>query len=141
MYRSVHDEATGSTITSTVATATHIVDPLCLAAGSTVATCAIKDQANEQDKANLDENSTEKSTIVDKEIMKNGEINGDIKACNTDNIDIEDHAYHNAGTMRFRNKKGSNNTDLDSIEHLSSDDGDDRKKNDIPDDDDIDSVR
>lgn len=136
----MHDEASGSTV-CTVATATHIVDPLCLAAGGACAANAIKDHPSD-DKANLDENSAEKEKIVDKDIiLKNGEVNGDAKACNTDNIDIEDHAYHNAGTIRFRNNKktGSNNTDLDSIEHLEFDDEDDIKKNDIMDDD-IDSV-
>lgn len=116
-----------------------MVDPLCLAAGAS-SVVALKDNDN---KMNLDENSTEKEKIVDKEILKNGELNGDIKACNTDNIDIdaEDQAYHNSGTMRFRNKKtGSNNTDLDSIEHLDFDE-EDGKKNDPQLDDDIDSVR
>jgi hypothetical protein len=88
---------------------------------------------------NLDENSTEKEKIVDKEILKNGDA-----ACNTDNIDIEDieenmKAYHNAGTMRYRKKTGSNNTDLDSIDHLDSED-DESKKNDGNMEDDIDSV-
>lgn len=134
---SVHDEAGGSTICN-IATGTHIVDPLCLAAGSAAAANAIKDNQSD-DKANLDENSTEKEKIVDKDILKNGEMNGDAKACNTDNIDIEDHAYHNSGTIRFKNKKtGSNNTDLDSIEHLDFDEEEGKKKDFI--DDDIDSV-
>ncbi|XP_070495631.1 uncharacterized protein [Chironomus tepperi] len=132
---SVHDEASGSTVA--VSAATHIIDPLCIAAGVSATNCAVKDHPSD-DKANLDENSIEQEKIVDKDILKNGELNGDAKACNTDNIDIEDHAYHNAGTIRFRNKKtGSNHTDLDSIEHLEFDE-DDVKKHDI--DDDIDSV-
>lgn len=135
--RSVHDEASGSTVA--VSAATHIVDPLCIAAGVSASACAVKDHPSD-DKANLDENSIEQEKIVEKDILKNGELNGDAKACNTDNIDIEDHAYHNAGTIRFRNKKtGSNHTDLDSIEHLEFDE-DDGKKHDIMDDD-IDSVR
>jgi hypothetical protein len=123
-----------------------MIDPVCLAAGATVSAAAMKDNPTEE--LNLDENSTDKKKIVDKEIMEghnnSGELsNGDVKACNTDNVDIDvdiDHAYHNAGTMRYRSKKtGSNNTDLDSIEHLDFDE-DDGKKNDPNIDDDIDSV-
>lgn len=119
--------------------ATHSIDPLCLAAGGAAAANAVKDNPSD-DKANLDENSTEKEKIVDKEILKNGDLSP--SPGNTDNIDIDadDQAYHNAGTIRFRNKKtGSNHTDLDSIEHLDFDE-DDGKKNDTNIDDDIDSV-
>lgn len=93
------------------------------------------------DEKNLDENSMQEEKIVDKEILKNGELTE--QRGNTDNIDIDadDQAYHNAGTIRFRNKKtGSNNTDLDSIEHLDFDE-EDGKKNEPHQDDDIDSVR
>jgi hypothetical protein len=141
-FRSVHDDATTSTAVSLATHATHIVDPLCLAAAGTTAACAVKDHSSD-DKVNLDENSEQKEKIVDKDILKNGDLNGDAKACNTDNIDIdaEDQIYHNAGTMRFRNNKktGSNNTDLDSIEHLDFDE-EDGKKNEVHMDDDIDSV-
>lgn len=139
----MHDDASssGAAISSIATQATHIVDPLCLAAGAatTAAACnnqAVKDNPSD-DNANLDENSTDKEKIVDKEILKNG----DLSPGNTDNIDIdaEDQAYHNAGTIRFRNKKtGSNNTDLDSIEHLDFDEEDGKKNPHI--DDDIDSV-
>jgi hypothetical protein len=136
----VHDDASSSAAVSIATQATHIVDPLCLAAGAatTAAACnnAVKDNPSD-DNANLDENSTDKEKIVDKEILKNG----DLSPGNTDNIDIdsEDQAYHNAGTIRFRNKKtGSNNTDLDSIEHLDFEEEDGKKNPHI--DDDIDSV-
>lgn len=143
-HRSTHDDAASSSAAISIATqATHIVDPLCLAAGAatTAAACnnAVKDNPSD-DNANLDENSMQKEKIVDKEILKNGELSPG--SGNTDNIDIDadDQAYHNAGTIRFRNKKtGSNNTDLDSIEHLDFDDEDDGKKNQHIDDD-IDSV-
>lgn len=111
-----------------------MAEPLCLAGGAAAA------KLLKQDEQNLDENSTEKEKIVDKEILQNGELT--LHSGNTDNIDIdaEDQAYHNAGTMRFRNKKtGSNNTDLDSIEHLDFDE-EDGKKNEPHLDDDIDSV-
>lgn len=102
---------------------------------------ALKDNPSD-DKLNLDENSADSEKIVDKDILKNDEPS-DTKACNTDNIDIdaEDQVYQNAGTIRFRNSKktGSNNTDLDSIEHLDFDE-EDGKKNDRQLDDDIDSV-
>lgn len=116
-----------------------MVDPLCLAAGASTAVTVLKDNQSDD---NLDENSTDKKKIVDKEILENGELNGDLKACNTDNVDIDaDQSYHNAATLRYRNKKtGSNNTDLDSIEHLDFDDTD-AKKSDPQLDDDIDSVR
>jgi hypothetical protein len=81
---------------------------------------------------NLNE-SQDQEKIVDKEIQG---------TCNEDNVelDVEDQAYHNAGTMRFKTKKrGSNNTDLDSIEHLSDDEEEDSKKNEGMEDD-IDSV-
>jgi glutamate-1-semialdehyde aminotransferase len=101
----------------------HIVDPLCIAAGTaTVKNC--------EDHLNLNE-TDEQEKIVDKEIQG---------TCNEDNIeiDVDDQAYHNAGTMRFKSKKrGSNNTDLDSIEHLSDEEEDSRKHE----EDDIDSVR
>lgn len=95
---------------------------------------AIKD-INSDDKLNLNENSDDQEKIVDKEILKNG----DATACNTDNIDIdvEDQLYHNAQTMRYRKKTGSNNTDLDSIEHLDFDD-EEKKRDGLEDD--IDSV-
>lgn len=127
LYRNVNDDiASGSS--SLVSQATHIVNPLCVAAGGV----ACKD-ANSDNKLNLDELTVDQEKIVDKEILKNNEG----AAC-TDNIDIdlEDQAYHNAGTMRYRKKTGSNNTDLDSIEHLSDDED---KKNDGLEDD-IDSV-
>lgn len=91
---------------------------------------AIKD-LHSDDKINLDnaENSTDKDKIIDKDVLKNGDA-----ACNTDNIDIDDIAYHNAGTIRYRKNNGSNNTDLDSIEKLEFDDDDGKM------DDDIDSV-
>ena len=102
-----------------------IVNPLSVAAGVAGTGVALKDD----DKLNLDENQEK---IVDKEFLRNGEA-----ACNTDNIDIDDQAYQNAGTMRYRKKTGSNNTDLDSIEHLDFDE--DEKKHDALEDD-IDSV-
>ena len=104
----------------------NIVNPLSVAAGVAGTGVALKDD----DKLNLDENQEK---IVDKEFLRNGEA-----ACNTDNIDIDvdDQAYQNAGTMRYRKKTGSNNTDLDSIEHLDFDE--DEKKHDMEDD--IDSV-
>ncbi|CAO1394550.1 unnamed protein product [Diamesa serratosioi] len=91
---------------------------------------AIKD-LHSDDKINLDnaENSTDKDKIIDKDVLKNGDT-----ACNTDNIDIDDIAYHNAGTIRYRKNNGSNNTDLDSIEKLDFDEDDGKM------DDDIDSV-
>lgn len=90
----------------------------------------IKD-LHSDDKINLDnaENSTDKDKIIDKDVLKNGD------ACNTDNIDIDDIGYHNAGTIRYRKNNGSNNTDLDSIEKLEFDEDDGKM-----DDDDIDSV-
>lgn len=108
------------------------VNPLCVAAGSAGTGAAIKD-INSDDKLNLNEKCDDQEKIVDKEILKNGD------ACNTDNIDIdvEDQLYHNTQTMRYRKKTGSNNTDLDSIEHLDYDD--EEKKNDGLEDD-IDSV-
>jgi hypothetical protein len=139
----VHDDAATSSAVSMATQATHLVDPLCLAAAGSTAACAIKDSPSDDKNLNLDENSEHKEKIVDKDILKNGELNGDTKACNTDNIDIdaEDQIYHNAGTIRFRNNKktGSNNTDLDSIEHLDFDE-EDGKKNEAHLDDDIDSV-
>lgn len=122
-----------------------MIDPLCVAAGATTATTiaanAVKDNPSD-DNANLDESQKEK--IVDKEILKNGDLTPS-PGNNTDNIDIDadDQAYHNAGTIRFRNKKtGSNNTDLDldSIEHLDFDEEDGKKNDDPQLDDDIDSV-
>lgn len=130
-FRNVNDDlASGST--SLVSQAAHVVNPVCVAAGAAGASTACKD-ANSDNKLNLDEMTGDQEKIVDKEILKNNEG----AAC-TDNIDIdlEDQAYHNAGTMRYRKKTGSNNTDLDSIEHLSDDD---EKKNDGLEDD-IDSV-
>lgn len=105
---------------SVVSGATHIVNPLCVAAGAAGTGAALKDT----DQLNLDEKCIDQEKIVDKEILRNGEA-----ACNTDNIDIDvdNQAYHNAGTMRYRKKTGSNNTDLDSIEHLDFDDDDDKK--------------
>lgn len=85
----------------------NLVDPLCAAAGAT----AMKNCEN----LNLNETNADQEKIVDKEIRG---------PCNNDNVDIdaEDQDYHNAATMRFKSKKrGSNNTDLDSIEHLSDD--------------------
>lgn len=116
---------------ATSSTAALSVNPLCLAAGAAGTGAALKDD----DKLNLDEQCDDQEKIVDKEILKNGEAG----ACNTDNIDIDadDQAYHNAGTMRYRKKTGSNNTDLDSIEHLEFDD--ESKKNEGLEDD-IDSV-
>lgn len=112
----------------------HIVSPLCVAAGAAGTTAACKN-INSDDKLNLDE-LPDQEKIVDKEILKNGEAG----ACNTDNIDIDsdEQAYHNAGTMRYRKKTGSDHTDLDSIEHLDFDD-DDKKHEGLEDD--IDSVR
>ena len=107
------------------------MDPLCLAAGAVGTSAAVKDS---EDKLNLDENCDDQEKIVDKEILRNGEAT----ACNTDNIDVDDQAYHNASTMRYRKNNGSNNTDLDSIEHLDFDE--DEKKHDGLEDD-IDSVR
>lgn len=111
---------------SVASQASHIVNPLCIAAGTGAAIKA-------DDKLNLDEKEDQEK-IVDKEILKNG----DAGVC-TDNIDIEvdDPAYHIAGTMRYRKKTGSNNTDLDSIEHLDFED--EAKKNEGLEDD-IDSV-
>jgi hypothetical protein len=68
--------------------------------------------------------------ITEKEILKPDDSG------NTDNIDIESEqldddknsnsSYHNSATLAIRNrrknKKGSNNSDLDSIEHLEGDD-------------------
>lgn len=126
-FSNVNDDIASSS-SAAMSQAAHIVNPLCVAAGAAGTGAALKDD----DKLNLDENSLDEK-IVDKEILKNGD------ACNTDNIDIdaEDQAYHNAGTMRYRKKTGSNNTDLDSIEHLDYDD--DAKKSDGLEDD-IDSV-
>jgi hypothetical protein len=121
IFSNVSDDiASGSTLSA--------LNPLTVAAGAATAGAAVKND----DKLNLDE-CTDQEKIVDKEILRNGE------ACNTDNIDIdvEDQAYHNAGTMRYRKKTGSNNTDLDSIEHL--DDDEDEKKREVLEDD-IDSV-
>lgn len=128
-FRNVNDDIASSSA-SALSQATHIVNPMCVAAGAAGAGSACKD-ANSDNKLNLDEMTVEQEKIVDKEILKNNEG----AAC-TDNIDIdlEDQAYHNAGTMRYRKKTGS--TDLDSIEHLSDDE---EKKNDGLDDD-IDSV-
>lgn len=125
----MNDDLATSSAISMASQATHIVSPLVVAAGTGV---AVKD-ANSDDKLNLDEQCGDQEKIVDKEILRNGE------ACNTDNIDIDmdDQAYHNAGTMRYRKKTGSNNTDLDSIEHLDFDD--DEKKSRVFDDD-VDSV-
>jgi hypothetical protein len=119
------DIAGGSAIASVASQASHIVNPLCVAAGAAGTGAAIKDD----DQLNLDEKCTDQEKIVDKEILRNGDA-----ACNTDNIDIDvdDQAYHNAGTMRYRKKNGSNNTDLDSIERLDFEDDD--KKNDVFDD-------
>lgn len=112
-----------------------LVDPLCVAAGTAGTGAAIKDN-NSDDKLNLDEKFEDHEKIVEKEILKNGEATG----CNTDNIDIdvEDQLYHNAQTMRYRKKTGSNNTDLDSIEHLEFDE-EEKKNRGLEDD--IDSVR
>jgi hypothetical protein len=136
-FSNVNDDiASGSEAAISVASqAAHIVNPLCIAAGAAGTGAAMKDD----DALNLDEKSIDQEKIVDKEILKNGEAG----ACNTDNIDIDadDQAYHNAGTMRYRKKTGSNNTDLDdidSIERLDFED-DDVKKNDGLEDD-IDSV-
>lgn len=117
---------------SAASQATHIVNPVCLAA---VGTGAVKGTNDSDDKLNLDECCDGQEKIVDKEILRNGEAG----SCNTDNIDVDmdDQAYHNAGTIRYRKKNGSNNTDLDSIEHL---DFDDDEKHDMLEDD-IDSVR
>lgn len=129
----MHDDIASSSSTASAALsvasqATHIVNPICIAAGAAGTGAALKDD----DKLNLDEQCIDQEKIVDKEILKNGD------AC-TDNIDIDvdDQAYHNAGTMRYRKKTGSNNTDLDSIEHLDFEDED--KKNEGLEDD-IDSV-
>lgn len=130
-----HELASGSMNAMSVASqAGHIVNPLCVAAGAAGANAACKN-INSDDKLNLDE-LPEQEKIVDKEILKNGEAG----ACNTDNIDIDsdEQAYHNAGTMRYRKKTGSDHTDLDSIEHLDFDD-DDKKHEGLEDD--IDSVR
>lgn len=104
------------------------LNPLAIAAAAGTG-AAIKND----DKLNLDE-CTDQEKIVDKEILKNGDA-----ACNTDNIDIdvEDQAYHLASTMKYRKKTGSNNTDLDSIEHLDFEE--DEKKREVIEDD-IDSV-
>lgn len=129
----MNDDLATSSAISMASQATHIVSPLIVAAGAAGTNAAVKD-ANSDDKLNLDEQCGDQEKIVDKEILKNGEAT----ACNTDNIDIDmdDQAYHNAGTMRYRKKTGSNNTDLDSIEHLDFDD--EEKKNQGFDD--IDSV-
>jgi len=129
-FRNGTDDLAGGS--SMISQATHIVNPLCVAAGAAGTASAIK-ECPEDDKLNLDEKTTDK--LVDKEILKNGEA----AACNTDNVDVDIEAYQNAGTMRYRKKTGSNNTDLDSIEHLEDDDEDDAKKNDELMDD-IDSV-
>lgn len=134
-FRNHDDDFGASSAASAISVATqatHIVNPVCIAAGAVGTSAAVKD-ANSDDNLNLDERDDQEK-IVDKEILRNGEAN----ACNTDNIDvdIDDPAYHNAGTMRYRKKTGSNNTDLDSIEHLDFED--DGKKHVI--DDDIDSV-
>lgn len=137
----MHDDAATSSTACAVSIATqasHIAEPLCLAAGAAASAKMLNDGADEK---NLDENSTQKEKIVDKDILKNGEMTP--PSGNTDNIDIdaEDQAYHNAGTIRFRNKKtGSNNTDLDSIEHLDFDEEDGKKNEPHHLDDDIDSV-
>lgn len=122
---------------SSAMSASTIVNPLCVAAGTAGAGAAIKDIHSDDDQLNLDEKSIGQEKIVDKEILKNGEAG----SCNTDNIDIdaEMEAYHNAGTMRYRKKTGSNNTDLDSIEHLDFEDDVRSEKHDGPEDD-IDSV-
>lgn len=129
----MHDDIGTSGALSVASQASHMVNPLVLASGAAATSAAVKN--TDQDKLNLDEKCDDKEKIVDKEILKNG----DPTACNTDNIDIdvEDQAYHNAGTMRYRKKTGSNITDLDSIEHLSDDED---KKNESFGDDNIDSV-
>lgn len=106
------------------------MNPLCVAAGTAGTGAALKND----DQLNLEGKCVDEK-CVDKEILRNGDA-----ACNTDNIDIDvdDHAYHNAGTMRYRKKTGSNNTDLDSIEHLDEDEIDDKKHDGLEDD--IDSV-
>lgn len=127
-FRNVNDDLASS---SAMSVASHAVNPVVVAAGAAGASTITKSNSN--DKLNLDEQCEDQQKIVDKEILKNGD------ACNTDNVDIdaEDQAYHNASTMRYRKKNGSNNTDLDSIEHLDFDDED--KKNEGLDD--MDSVR
>lgn len=123
-YSNVDDDIATSSALAGVAS------PLCVIAGAAGTGAAIKDE----NQLNLDEKCIDQEKIVDKEILRNGEA-----ACNTDNVDIdvEDQAYHNAGTMRYRKKTGSNNTDLDSIERLEFEDDD--KRNDGMEDD-IDSV-
>lgn len=132
-FSNVHDDIGTSGALSVASQASHMVNPLVLASGAAATSTAVKN--TDQDKLNLDEKCDDKEKIVDKEILKNG----DATPCNTDNIDIdvEDQAYHNAGTMRYRKKTGSNITDLDSIEHLSDDED---KKNESFGDDNIDSV-
>jgi len=125
----VHDDmpaGSASEALSVASQAAHIVNPVCIAAGAAGTGVALKND----DKLNLDE-CVDPEKIVDKDILKNGDV------C-TDNIDLDldDQVYHNAGTMRYRKKTGSNNTDLDSIEHLSDDEA---KKNESIEDD-IDSV-
>lgn len=125
-FSNVHDDIPSGSA-AVLGQATHIVNPVVIAAGAAGTNAAMKDD----DKHNLDEEG-EQQKIVDKEILKNGD------AC-TDNIDIDsdDHAYHNASTMRYRKKTGSDNTDLDSIEHLDFED-EDKKHEGLEDD--IDSV-
>lgn len=107
------------------------MDPLCLAAGACGTNAAMKSCENE---LNLNETNVDQEKCVDKEIQGPCEDNHD----NVD-IDTEDQDYHNSATMRFKSKKcGSNNTDLDSIEHLSDDES--SKKNDGIEDE-MDSVR
>jgi len=127
--------SSAASVLSAASQASHIVDPVCIAAGAIGTGAAVKEANDSDDELNLDERSGDQEKIVDKEILKNGEAT----ACNTDNIDVdmEDQAYHNAGTMRYRKKTGSNNTDLDSIEHLDFEE--DEKKHDVLEDD-IDSV-
>jgi hypothetical protein len=124
----VNDDIASGSSSVLMSQTAHIVNPLCVAAGAAGTGAALKND----DSLNLD---GEQEKIVDKEILKNGDA-----PCNTDNIDIdvEDQAYHNAGTMRYRKKTGSNNTDLDSIEHLDFEE--EEKKNELLEDD-IDSVR
>lgn len=110
-----------------------VVNPLCVAAGTAGTSAAIK-EINSDDKLNLDEKLDDQEKIVDKEILKNGDASG----CNDNiDIDVDEQLYHNAQTMRFRKKTGSDHTDLDSIEHLDFED--ERKKNEGFEDD-IDSV-
>lgn len=129
-FSNVNDDLPSSSTMSVISQATHVVNPVCVAAGAAGAEAAVKNMS--EDTLNLDEKCEDREKIVDKEILKNGE------ACNNDNVEIdaEDEAYHNAATMRYRKKMGSNNTDLDSIEHLEFDD--EKKHGDLEDD--IDSV-